>query len=601
MPFKNYRSFLLGVFSLFLILFFQNCKSQHGFTGSSEQFKSNNPGTMTFSSQENPLNNGIDFTSVQFQPQKTPQGVEVFNPNKGFYQFNPKIPLPETMMTFDSYVRVAWDVLEPSIDSYDFTIIENQLKTLKPGGRIGLRIMPLNTCCSSEKVIAADVPDYMMEGDNITVSSIGKHGWYYYYNGKNFFIPDWNDEFFLKRVEKLVSQLAKKYDGDPRVNWVEIGLYGNWGEWHTYPLMYPVNEKNITISRCVEENKKNGTSQESIDCRKLILDTYNIDFYSQTRTLLYAPLDTSARAFREGTDSSKDRILNAHINGFKKTQLISLSADIRYLVKTLKSPSSKPIGFRRDSWGASEFSNLEEFQNYKLSSDDLNLIFNRWKVAPFYTESWGYSRSKEISKSMDVLQQIEFFHTSSIAYAGFFPTEGFSYLSVADQTLFQQAGNRAGFRYSISQVSLDYQNNNLRFSSTWQNEGIAPTYDEWQIIAYLYNDKTNNTLSSLFEMPIDLKTLYNDSDDSVEIARLIQNPKPDSAAQIQNIFQKIYEKEYTQKTVSIDIPVNLSTLSNQSSVELRVVIKHRLKYLMPLRLGIENLNSDGSYTLYKIK
>jgi len=45
---------------------------------------------------------------------------------------------------------------------------------------------------------------------------------------------DWNDPEMLKAAEQFIVALAEKYDGDPRIAYIEAGLVGYWGEWHTY-------------------------------------------------------------------------------------------------------------------------------------------------------------------------------------------------------------------------------------------------------------------------------------------------------------------------------------------------------------------------------
>src|SRR5437588_9323626 len=44
-------------------------------------------------------------------------------------------------------------------------------------------------------------------------------------------VPDWNDPNFLVRAQALIAALASRYNNDPRLGWVEVGFYGNYGEW----------------------------------------------------------------------------------------------------------------------------------------------------------------------------------------------------------------------------------------------------------------------------------------------------------------------------------------------------------------------------------
>lgn len=47
--------------------------------------------------------------------------------------------------------------------------------------------------------------------------------------------PDYDDERMIAGCERLIAALGKRYNSHPRVAFIELGLLGFWGEWHTYP------------------------------------------------------------------------------------------------------------------------------------------------------------------------------------------------------------------------------------------------------------------------------------------------------------------------------------------------------------------------------
>ncbi|QDT14520.1 DUF4832 domain-containing protein [Alienimonas californiensis] len=47
--------------------------------------------------------------------------------------------------------------------------------------------------------------------------------------------PDYEDERLIAAMETTVAALGERYDGDPRLGFLQVGLLGYWGEWHTYP------------------------------------------------------------------------------------------------------------------------------------------------------------------------------------------------------------------------------------------------------------------------------------------------------------------------------------------------------------------------------
>ena len=49
-------------------------------------------------------------------------------------------------------------------------------------------------------------------------------------------VPVWDDSIYLKYAKEFATALAKKYDGDPRIEYIDIRTFGEWGEWHVSNL-----------------------------------------------------------------------------------------------------------------------------------------------------------------------------------------------------------------------------------------------------------------------------------------------------------------------------------------------------------------------------
>jgi hypothetical protein len=47
--------------------------------------------------------------------------------------------------------------------------------------------------------------------------------------------PDYSNETLISTLETFIDELGSNYDGDKRIGFIQIGLLGHWGEWHTYP------------------------------------------------------------------------------------------------------------------------------------------------------------------------------------------------------------------------------------------------------------------------------------------------------------------------------------------------------------------------------
>jgi hypothetical protein len=53
-------------------------------------------------------------------------------------------------------------------------------------------------------------------------------------NGKSL-SPDYENPLLRQALTNFITALGARYDGDPRVGFITVGLLGFWGEWHTYP------------------------------------------------------------------------------------------------------------------------------------------------------------------------------------------------------------------------------------------------------------------------------------------------------------------------------------------------------------------------------
>jgi hypothetical protein len=102
--------------------------------------------------------------------------------------------------------RWYWDVVEPEEGKINFKMFDSVIaKAQKNGQQLNFRIMTQN--------VDMRIPAWATQA--------GVKAPYY------------DDETFLKLQEKLIKALAKRYDGNPGVCFVDIGTVGQWGEWHT--------------------------------------------------------------------------------------------------------------------------------------------------------------------------------------------------------------------------------------------------------------------------------------------------------------------------------------------------------------------------------
>ena len=75
------------------------------------------------------------------------------------------------------------------------------------------------------------MPDYLQ--------ALMPKGFWFRLNGTTNYAPDWNDSDYLSRLDALLQALGRRYGHDPRLGFVDISSYGDYGEWHVHDWPYP--------------------------------------------------------------------------------------------------------------------------------------------------------------------------------------------------------------------------------------------------------------------------------------------------------------------------------------------------------------------------
>ncbi len=166
-------------------------------------------------------------------------GATLNNPGVGwvlhFYDnvpenYGSKLEPSDTVDEFPSlsvvYLRIAWSFLEPEEGKYNWSILDTPAQRwIGKGKQIALRI----TC--SETPVPWATPKWVYdEGAKgnffIPLQGIQEKG--------SHWEPEYDDPVFLEKLENFLTALAKRYDGNPEVAFVDIGSLGVWGEGHVW-------------------------------------------------------------------------------------------------------------------------------------------------------------------------------------------------------------------------------------------------------------------------------------------------------------------------------------------------------------------------------
>ncbi|MEM4445544.1 MAG: hypothetical protein QXJ21_09380 [Thermofilum sp.] len=181
-------------------------------------------------SREVPLAEEQDQTTLSQSRewQAIPLGaVPVANPLKGFIPFvetardlGELAPIPYTMefaiIPVNSVVKCSG-----SAYYFDFTYLENLLDEVADRGhQVVLRFY------FDYPSLPSGIPQCLIE-EGLRVRVYEDYG-----GGLS---PNYDDPRLVKLMVELIRELGLRYDGDPRIAFIQVGLLGFWGEWHTYP------------------------------------------------------------------------------------------------------------------------------------------------------------------------------------------------------------------------------------------------------------------------------------------------------------------------------------------------------------------------------
>jgi hypothetical protein len=117
------------------------------------------------------------------------------------------------------YLRLPWSFIEQEEGRFNWEILDTPAQRWKDKGKkVAYRIS------ASESWMRWATPEW--------VAKAGAKG-YEWGGGGKFWEPAYDDSIFLEKVDRFLSEMASRYDGNPDVAFVDVGHFGLWGEGHT--------------------------------------------------------------------------------------------------------------------------------------------------------------------------------------------------------------------------------------------------------------------------------------------------------------------------------------------------------------------------------
>jgi hypothetical protein len=353
-------------------------------------------------------------------------------------------------MTLDKYYRFMWYEFETAKDQYNFTALENHIKeVIDRGGKLGFGIMTVFSDGDSNRRINYGDGSYsvypaylhaLMQGESIKDWKTGEGSW----------IPNWNSEFYLTRLLALHQRMNTflentSYKGvkyKDAISYIDIRGYGQWGEWNTVNI--------------VDQQSQYPTgTRPTIATYKRIVDAHTQGFPNIPLVAMIAALDAGSSHFGN----------------------MDNPPEIAYYVLTQRNNWGE-IGWRRDQWGATDSyigamleNNTSSFNGVQLKT----LIMNKWKNAMIVGEPSG----SPYNNMSDLLRQIKLYHATSFGNGNY----GINSNSTLAANV-RASALAAGYRITISSGDLSYDSSlgKLTVTLNWLNKGIAPTYENWNVV-----------------------------------------------------------------------------------------------------------------------
>jgi Domain of unknown function (DUF4832)/Beta-galactosidase len=123
------------------------------------------------------------------------------------------------------YLRVPWSFLEPKEGEFNWPLFDTPAQRwIAQGKKIAIRV----SC--SESWWRYATPKWVQEAGAKGVDfEFGKGP----KPGGPLWDPDYLDPVFLEKLDHFLAAMARRYDGNPNVAFIDVGSFGMWGEGHT--------------------------------------------------------------------------------------------------------------------------------------------------------------------------------------------------------------------------------------------------------------------------------------------------------------------------------------------------------------------------------
>ena len=350
----------------------------------------------------------------------------------------------------DNYQRYVWADIHTGPNTFNFSQIQTDIANAGAAGkRFGMRVMMADYPSRTDAV-----PTWATQVSGATISTTGSAGTAVY--------PNWNDPAYLSMVQTLLNALGAQFDLDERLAYFEVSGYGDWSQNNCYMEVTSYGAPQYLPSQTISA----------------------LGYYSKNECDL-------------ATMSTITTLLGYHVAAFPNTRLLT-AADNPEFVRQLLMGSNVagqptaattvpaiPPGIRNDGIGTESpvpFQMWGYPGEYYYGSELADVYLNNYTKGPWIVEWYGAYSGGETSTTYlaTALHETINYNLSMIGSTNNPAIQ--AGLGASDYETWLRLIMYSGYRYS---ASASVSGNNV--TVTWTNWGVAPTYDNWQIIYQVRN------------------------------------------------------------------------------------------------------------------
>jgi len=344
------------------------------------------------------------------------------------------------------YFRLAWSYIEPEEGVFNWAVLDSIIDRWVPRGKT----VSFRITAKETGIVYA-TPEWVRiagaKGEFINEPSLRIKAW----------APDYGDPVFLEKLENFHKAFAAKYDEKPYTAYVDIGSIGEWGEGHT---------------------AYSGWTDVPVEIVKKHIDIYKRNY---KKTIIIISDDFIGQ--RDTDDGSDYEIFN-------------------YC-------KDKGIGYRDDSGNVAWYKKLGFGPSCIRSPELFNSVY---KSIPVVLEHDHYRATVQNGMFRDGSGFEKAIHETKATIIGFhhFPREWLNQNYRYAIKMANLSGYRFFPKFAMLPDTLRTNSNRNYIRMTWENHGVAPAYNKYELSVRLVNKETGSKFTQVLHESDNRKWMPNE-------------------------------------------------------------------------------------------